>query len=64
MRVCTNCGSQITCGCQDRVASNGAKVCSSCLVSYEQNLAAAKTVTPQITINAVVDNEKSSTSQG
>ena len=41
MRTCTNCGSQITCGCQDRTASNGAKVCSSCVALYEQQLTAA-----------------------
>jgi hypothetical protein len=39
MRTCTNCGTQITCGCQDRIASNGSKVCSTCLALYEQQLA-------------------------
>lgn len=39
MRNCPNCGAQITCGCQDRVASNGAKVCSNCVALYEQQLA-------------------------
>jgi hypothetical protein len=38
MRTCTNCGSQITCGCQDRIASDGVKVCASCIASYEQEL--------------------------
>ena len=38
MKTCQNCGSNITCGCQERVASNGKKVCSSCLSTYEQNL--------------------------
>lgn len=38
MRTCPNCGSQITCGCQDRTASNGAKVCSTCVALYEQQL--------------------------
>ena len=38
MRNCPNCGAQITCGCQDRVASDGKKVCSNCLTSYEQQL--------------------------
>lgn len=41
MRTCPNCGSQITCGCQDRVASNGAKVCSTCVALYEQQLTTA-----------------------
>lgn len=39
MRKCPNCGSEITCGCQDRVASNGALVCSNCAPMYEQMLA-------------------------
>lgn len=41
MRNCPNCGSQITCGCQDRIASNGAKVCSNCVAFYEQQIVAA-----------------------
>lgn len=41
MNFCPNCGNQITCGCQQRIASNGAQVCSSCHASYEQNLYAA-----------------------
>jgi hypothetical protein len=63
MRICTNCGSQITCGCQDRTASDGRKVCSSCIVSYEQQLNAARNI-QLININASLNNEKSSTSQG
>ena len=35
---CPNCSAVITCGCQKRVASNGAQVCSSCLQAYEQML--------------------------
>jgi len=38
MRKCPNCGSEITCGCQDRIASNGAKVCQNCVALYEQQL--------------------------
>jgi hypothetical protein len=38
MRTCTNCGNTITCGCQDRIASNGTRVCSSCLAAYEQKI--------------------------
>lgn len=38
MRTCTNCGSTITCGCQDRIASDGKKVCGSCLASYEAKI--------------------------
>lgn len=49
MRTCTNCGTTITCGCQDRIASDGKKVCSKCSPSYEQllvQLKAAKNVNP------------------
>lgn len=38
MRTCKNCGATITCGCQDRTASNGIVVCSNCIAIYEQNL--------------------------
>lgn len=38
MRQCSNCGTQISCGCQDRIASNGVMVCASCISSYEQQL--------------------------
>lgn len=39
MNTCPNCGSQITCGCQKRVASDGKQACGSCIVTYEQQLA-------------------------
>ena len=39
---CPNCRAAITCGCQKRVASNGAQVCSSCIQAYEQMLANQK----------------------
>jgi hypothetical protein len=38
MRTCTNCNAQITCGCQDRIATDGKLVCSSCVATYEQTL--------------------------
>jgi hypothetical protein len=42
MRNCPNCGAQITCGCQDRVASDGNRVCSNCVAFYEQQVAATR----------------------
>ena len=33
--TCPNCGTMITCGCQIRTASDGNKVCNSCITSYE-----------------------------
>jgi hypothetical protein len=38
MSACTNCGNQMSCGCQRRTASDGSSVCSSCLASYEVKL--------------------------
>jgi len=35
---CPNCNSQLSCGCQKRVASDGKQVCSSCLNAYERTL--------------------------
>jgi transcription initiation factor TFIIIB Brf1 subunit/transcription initiation factor TFIIB len=54
MRTCPNCGSQITCGCQDRTASDGKKVCSNCVALYEQ----------QIKPQNQTPNENLSTQQG
>lgn len=45
MTTCTNCGTTITCGCQQRVASNGKKVCANCITAYEQQLKLAKALT-------------------
>lgn len=44
MRQCPNCGSEITCGCQDRIASNGAVVCTNCIALYEQVLVNTQTI--------------------
>ena len=38
MQVCSNCGAQITCGCQKRTASNGTSVCTHCVTDYEKKL--------------------------
>jgi len=38
MNTCPNCGAQITCGCQERIASNGAKICTNCIANYENML--------------------------
>jgi hypothetical protein len=39
MQNCTNCGAQISCGCQKRTATDGKAVCTSCVTAYEANLA-------------------------
>ena len=55
MRTCTNCGSQITCSCQDRIATDGKKVCGSCIVTYEQQLIAQRNLEPQIQANLTME---------
>lgn len=49
MKSCTNCGATITCGCQERIASDGKQICSNCIALYEQQLIqvrATNNVTP------------------
>lgn len=38
MRVCENCQSQITCGCQIRRASDGTDCCTRCVDQIEAKL--------------------------
>jgi hypothetical protein len=38
MANCLNCKAKLSCGCQQRKASNGASVCANCLANYENNL--------------------------
>lgn len=40
--ICSNCKTKLSCGCQQRVASNGTSVCSNCISSYEIHLATQK----------------------
>jgi hypothetical protein len=40
--VCPNCKIKLSCGCQSRKASNGARVCSNCIGRYEASLKALK----------------------
>jgi len=40
--ICGNCNGRMTCGCQQRIASDGKKVCTSCLATYEKQLKAKK----------------------
>jgi hypothetical protein len=35
---CQFCQTKITCGCQERTASDGTKVCQSCIARYENLL--------------------------
>jgi hypothetical protein len=52
MSACQNCKVKLSCGCQKRVASNGAPVCSNCLANYENSIKsknAVNTPTPPYT---------------
>ena len=35
---CQNCGNKLTCGCQQKIATNGKSVCANCITAYEQSL--------------------------
>lgn len=35
---CSNCNAKLSCGCQQRTASNGVPVCSNCIGAYENML--------------------------
>ena len=45
--TCTNCGARLSCGCQQRVAQDGKKVCSNCIATYNRSLVRNNTQTPQ-----------------
>lgn len=55
-RTCMNCGTAITCGCQDRKAKDGAPCCSKCVDNYNTNLDNA--IQPSLDYNAVTVPEK------
>ena len=40
--TCPNCKTRLSCGCQNRKASNGATVCTNCIGKYEASLTIAK----------------------
>ena len=35
---CSNCGKCLSCGCQRRIATDGVRVCVSCVEVYESTL--------------------------
>lgn len=58
MKACPNCGTTITCGCQERVASNGKQVCGNCITAYENALNAANNPEPT-TLNEKFTSQES-----
>lgn len=69
MKICSNCKSQLSCGCQRRTASDGTSCCDVCINLYEKSLnppvpsPSAKVVSPikkesaKISIQTVDDSE-------
>ena len=39
MKLCGNCGIQLSCGCQRRDASDGKSCCDQCINAYEISIA-------------------------
>ena len=39
MKLCGNCGIQLSCGCQRRDASDGKSCCDQCIDIYERSIA-------------------------
>ncbi len=38
MKVCNNCGSRLSCGCQRRTAKDGKACCSGCVAAYNVSM--------------------------
>lgn len=38
MAICLNCKAKLTCGCQQKKASDGKSVCNNCIANYENQL--------------------------
>ena len=38
MAICTNCNTNLSCGCQRRTASDGKECCTECIAQYEAKL--------------------------
>lgn len=52
MAICQNCGAAITCGCQQRTASDGTPTCQICLEEYEQQLIQQRSAQQQVQAEA------------
>jgi hypothetical protein len=35
---CSNCGTKLSCGCQQKVATDGKTVCTHCVTNYESSI--------------------------
>ena len=54
MSKCLNCGVQISCGCQKRIASDGKNTCNSCLTAYEASIKQPKPEPINVTNQSVI----------
>ena len=54
MSKCLNCGVQITCGCQKRIANDGKNTCNSCLTAYEASIKQPKPEPINVTNQSVI----------
>lgn len=51
MANCLNCNKKLSCGCQQRKASDGKSCCTNCLAAYESKLRIGK-AQPQPSVQA------------
>ena len=58
MAMCSNCKSNLSCGCQKRTASDGKSVCTKCQTSYEAKLKQTKTVETTSPTKAVWEKDR------
>ena len=46
---CTNCGTKLSCSCQQRIASDGKEVCGTCAANYENQIKLKALADSQVT---------------
>lgn len=46
MKICSNCGIQLSCGCQRREASDGTQCCDQCVGAYEAKISPQPSPSP------------------
>ena len=56
--ICPNCKTKHGCGCQAKKASNGASVCTTCIVSYEASLKNQAQDPNSIRVSVTFPNQK------
>ncbi len=59
--ICPNCKARLSCGCQLKVASDKARVCTQCISAYESALARKKVRSVESTRTEVINNVTNTT---